>query len=100
MRNQQTALLVWAAGVKPLKKHRTADATARKKATSAGIVSFYRHYARRCEAAARNAPNDKMRAELSKMVHVWREFAAEHEQMAREGRDLGLRCNHPLKGWM
>ena len=63
-------------------------------------MSFYRHYASRCEAAARNAPNGKMRAELSKMVHVWREFAVEHEQMLREGRELNVCRNHALKGWM
>lgn len=69
-------------------------------AASVGIVSFYRHYASRCKGAARHAPNEKMRAELSKMVHVWREFAAEHEQMLLEGRDLDVRRNQFLKGWM
>lgn len=69
-------------------------------ATSAQVISFYRHYARRCETSARNAPNRMMRAHLSKMVHVWREFAAEHEQMLREGRNLNVHSNQRLKGWM
>lgn len=81
-------------------KERLAETAAPTPTASSGIVSFYRHYASQCEIAARNAPNEKMRAELSKMVPVWREFAAEHERMMREGRELNVHRNHPLKGWM
>jgi hypothetical protein len=83
-----------------VQRNLTVETAAPTPATSERVVSFYRRYASQCATAALNAPNHKMRAELSKMVHVWREFAAEHEQMLREGRDLNLCHNHRLKGWM
>lgn len=83
-----------------MKKHLTAETAAPAPASSLNVISFYRHQAGRCETAARNAPNEKMRAELSRMVHIWREFAAEHERMLREGRDLNVRLNQSVKGWM
>lgn len=104
MREPMAALFVCALGVVPLvvplKKHLTAKATAPKPTISPRIVSFYRHYATLCETAARNAPNAKMRADLSKMVRVWQEFAAEHEKTVREGNDIKVQRNHLLKGWM
>jgi len=87
-------------GVASVKKHHEAEATAPTPVAPTGIVSFYRHCARRCETAARNAPNQKTRAELSRMISVWHELAAEHEQLLREGRNLDFRDNHSLKGWM
>jgi hypothetical protein len=100
MKEPMASLVVWPTGVMPVKKHRTAEEAAPTPVTSVRIVSFYHHYASRCEMAARNAPNEKMRAELSKMVHVWREFATEHEQMVRKGRDPKVRRHPSLKGWM
>ncbi|HEY6291642.1 MAG TPA: hypothetical protein VI455_08790 [Terriglobia bacterium] len=73
--------------------------SAPKRANPLNIISFYRQYARRCEAAARNAPNEQIRAEHSKMVHVWREFAAEHERMVHEGSDFARLLNQSLKDW-
>lgn len=83
-----------------MKNNHAAEANSPHEPTSTRTVSFYRHYASRCEVAARNAPNERMRAELSKMVYVWREFAAEHEQALREGRDINVCYNPSLKGWM
>lgn len=100
MREPTDAVFVPPAGVTPLKKHLTAKAATPTSVSSVGIVSIYRHYANRCELAARNAPNEKMRAELSKMVPVWHEFASEHERRVREGRDIQVRRNPLLKGWM
>ena len=84
-----------------MKKRRIAKAAERTPApASLKIISFYRQHARRCEASARNAPNEKMRAELSKMADVWRELATDHERMAREGSDLNIHIDPNLKGWM
>lgn len=82
-----------------MQSYSDAEAATSKPDRSARIISFYRDYATRCEIAARNAPNQKMRAELAKMVPVWRDFAALHEEMVRTHRDfIGGRCT--LKGWM
>lgn len=48
-----------------MKEHLAAEAAARMPATSAQVISFYRHHARRWETSARNALNGKMRAEMS-----------------------------------
>lgn len=69
-------------------------------ANDSGIVSFDRHDAALCETAARNAPNAKIRADFSKMVCVWQEFAAEHEKALAEGSDVNVQRNHLLKDWM
>jgi hypothetical protein len=52
----------------PVKKASTAKAFALAPDTSTNILSFYRDHARRCEAAARNAPNEELRAEQSKLA--------------------------------
>ena len=84
----------------PVNKAFAAKAFKPASATSRNILSFYRHHAQRCETAARNARNEKMRAELSKMAHVWREFAAEHERTLGEGDEFNARLDQSLKGWM
>jgi hypothetical protein len=83
-----------------VKKHLASEAAARAPATSLNVISFYRHHVCRYETAARHAPNEKLRAQLSKMVHVWREFAAEHERMVSKGSDFNVRLYRSLKGWM
>ena len=83
-----------------MKDQQTAAASSSEPAISAEFVSFYRHCVRQCESAAQNAQNEQMRSELSRMVDVWREFAAEHERMLRQGKNFDVRRNHALKGWM
>jgi len=52
--------------------------------SEANVLSYYRLHARQCQLAARNAPNQKQRSALQKMVPVWSDFAAQHERMIRE----------------
>lgn len=87
-------------GAVPVKRHPTVVSAAPAPAGSVNVISFYRHHAYRCETAARKAANDDKRAQLSKMVHVWREFAAEHERTVREGSDFNVRLYRTVKGWM
>jgi len=49
------------------------------------LLSYYRAFAWKCQIAAQNAPTKKERDELQKFVVVWREFAAQHEQMITVG---------------
>lgn len=83
-----------------MKRHSTVVSAAPAPASSVNVISFYRHHAYRCETAARNATNGEKRAQLSKMVHVWREFAAEHERIVGEGSDFNVRLYRSVKGWM
>lgn len=83
-----------------MKRHPTVVSAAPAPASSVNVISFYRHHAYRCETAARNATNGEKRAQLSKMVHVWREFAAEHERIVGEGSDFNVRLYRSVKGWM
>jgi hypothetical protein len=71
-------------------------------ASGARVLSFYRRYARRCQLAAQNAPNEKQRFELNKMARVWSDFAVEHERMVKESGkgDFSAAFCHSVRGWM
>lgn len=58
------------------------------------LLSYYRTYAGRCRAAARNSPTAGQRAELEKMVRVWKEFADLHEQLMRAGVNSAQKTGH------
>ena len=66
------------------------------------IFSYYRGYAVQCRTAARNSPNSNQRAELQKMVQVWKDFAEMHERMTREsGNDTRINpARRPIKSWI
>jgi hypothetical protein len=85
--------------VKTLREHPSATAAPSSEAV---VLSYYRRHARQCQIYARNAPNEKQRAALQKMVPVWSDFAVEHERMIRESAtDRATPVfHHSLKGWM
>jgi hypothetical protein len=70
--------------------------------SEAVVLSYYRRHARQCQIYAQNAPSEKQRAALRKMVPAWIDFAREHERMIRESaRDRASPIRHSsLKGWM
>ena len=66
------------------------------------IFSYYRGYATQCRTAARNSPNSNQRAELQKMVQVWKDFAEMHERMMQEsGNDTWINlARAPIQSWI
>jgi hypothetical protein len=66
------------------------------------VLSYYRRHAQHCQIYARNAPSEKQRAALQKMVPAWSDFAREHERMVREsaGNRASPIRHSSLEGWM